>query len=467
MSAQSNQRELLSSRLGFILVAAGCAIGIGNVWKFPYITGMSGGGIFVLIYFAFLLLLGIPVLCMELGVGRASRLSPIKAFKHLEPEGTKWHAQGWVSLVGSYLLMMFYTTVAGWMLHYIYSTAKGTFAGEMPAGYTGEQFNALLNDPSTMCMWMILVVFIGSFSVGYGLIKGVERISKTLMLILLGIMVVLAINSVMLDGGDAGLEFYLVPNVDRMKQIGIFNVIYNAMSHAFFTLSIGVGSMAIFGSYMKKTNTILKEGITIALLDTAVAIVAGLIIFPACFAYNVQPNAGPGLLFVTLPEVFNRMPLGQFWGAMFFIFMSFASLSTVIAVFENIITCCSEQFEWSRKKSALYNFFIISVLSVPCVLGFSEWTWDWLKVFGGTILDVEDFIVSYCILPLGGMVFCLFCTSKKGWGIKGFYEEANTGDGVHFKPWMRGYLTYVLPLIVLTVFVLGICEKFHLLSLFE
>ncbi len=463
MKELPTQRELLSSRLGFVLVAAGCAIGIGNVWKFPYITGMSGGGIFVLIYFIFLLLLGIPVLCMELGVGRASRLSPIKAFKHLEPHGTKWHYQGWVSLIGCYLLMMFYTTVAGWMLHYIFSTAKGTFKGEMKPGYVAEQFNSLLSDPETMCFWMVIVVLIGSFTVGYGLIKGVERISKTLMLILLGIMVILAINSMTLEGGTAGLEFYLVPNFDRMKQIGLFNVIYNAMSHAFFTLSIGIGSMAIFGSYMKKNNTILKEGITIALLDTAVAIVAGLIIFPACFAYNVEPGAGPGLLFVTLPEVFNRMPFGQFVGSMFFIFMSFASLSTVVAVFENIITCCSEQFGWTRKRSAFHNFFIITILSVPCALGFSEWTWDWLKIFGGTILDLEDFIVSYCALPLGGMVFCLFCTSKNGWGIKGFYEEANTGDGARFQMWMRGYLTYVLPLIVLAVFILGICDKFGLI----
>lgn len=463
MKELPTQRELLSSRLGFILVAAGCAIGIGNVWKFPYITGMSGGGIFVLIYFVFLLLLGIPVLCMELGLGRASRLSPIKAFKSLEPDGTKWHYQGWVSLIGCYLLMMFYTTVAGWMLHYIFTTAKGTFSGEMPAGFVGQQFDNLLNDPSTMCMWMVIVVLIGSFTVGYGLIKGVERVSKTLMLILLGIMVILAINSMMLNGGNAGLEFYLVPNFERMQKVGIFNVIYNAMSHAFFTLSIGIGSMAIFGSYMKKTNTILKEGVTIALLDTAVALVAGLIIFPACFAYNVEPSAGPGLLFVTLPEVFNRMPFGQLVGSIFFIFMSFASLSTVIAVFENIITCCSEQFDWTRKKSAFYNFFIITILSVPCALGFSEWTWDWLGIFGGTILDLEDFIVSYCLLPLGGVVFCLFCTSRYGWGLKGFFEEANTGDGVRFQWWMRGYLTYVLPLIVFAVFVLGICDKFGLL----
>lgn len=457
---ENTQRELLSSRLGFILVAAGCAIGIGNVWKFPYITGMSGGGIFVLIYFIFLLLLGIPVLCMELGVGRASRLSPIKAFKKLEPTGSQWHLQGWVSLIGCYMLMMFYTTVAGWMMQYIFSTAQGTFTGEMAEGFVAGQFDALLNDPKTMAMWMIIVVLLGSFTVGYGLIKGVERISKVLMLILLGLMVVLAINSILLDGGMAGLEFYLVPNLDRMKEVGIANVIYNALSHAFFTLSIGIGSMAIFGSYMSKKNTILREGLMIAVLDTGVALVAGLIIFPACFAYHVEPSAGPGLLFVTLPEVFNRMPWGQFWGAMFFVFMSFASLSTVFAVFENIITCCSEQFGWSRKRSSFYNFFIISLLSLPCVLGFNEWSWDWLKVFGGTILDLEDFIVSYCLLPLGGMVFCLFCTSRYGWGLKGFYEEANTGEGARFQKWMAAYLTYVLPLIVLSVFILGICDKF-------
>lgn len=457
---ENTQRELLSSRLGFILVAAGCAIGIGNVWKFPYITGMSGGGIFVLIYFIFLLLLGIPVLCMELGVGRASRLSPIKAFKKLEPTGSQWHLQGWVSLIGCYMLMMFYTTVAGWMMQYIFSTAQGTFSGEMEKGFVAGQFSALLNDPKTMAMWMIIVVLLGSFTVGYGLIKGVERISKVLMLILLGLMVVLAINSILLDGGMAGLEFYLVPNLDRMKEVGIANVIYNALSHAFFTLSIGIGSMAIFGSYMSKKNTILREGLMIAVLDTGVALVAGLIIFPACFAYHVEPSAGPGLLFVTLPEVFNRMPWGQFWGAMFFVFMSFASLSTVFAVFENIITCCSEQFGWSRKRSSFYNFFIISIMSLPCVLGFSEWSWDWLKVFGGTILDLEDFIVSYCLLPLGGMVFCLFCTSRYGWGLKGFYEEANTGEGARFQKWMAAYLTYVLPLIVLSVFILGICDKF-------
>lgn len=462
MKEHPSQRELLSSRLGFILVAAGCAIGIGNVWKFPYITGMSGGGIFVLIYFVFLLLLGIPVLCMELGVGRASRLSPIKAFKALEPKGSKWHIQGWVSLVGSCMLMMFYTTVAGWMLHYIFSTAKGTFTGDMPQGFVAGQFDALLSDPVTMAIWMVIVVLIGSVTVGCGLIKGVERVSKVLMLILLGLMVVLAINSIMLEGGMAGLEFYLVPDFGRMKEIGIANVIYNAMSHAFFTLSVGIGSMAIFGSYMSKKNTILREGMMIAVLDTGVALVAGLIIFPACFAYNVEPSAGPGLLFVTLPEVFNRMPFGQCWGAMFFIFMSFASLSTVFAVFENVITCCSEQFGWTRKQSSFYNFFIISILSVPCVLGFSTWSWDWLGAFGGTILDLEDFIVSYCLLPLGGMVFCLFCTSRYGWGLKGFYDEANTGEGARFQRWMGAYLTYVLPFIVLAVFVLGICDKFDL-----
>lgn len=460
MKEESNSREQLSSRLGFILVAAGCAIGIGNVWKFPYITGMNGGGMFVLIYFIFLLLLGIPVLCMELSLGRASRLSPIKAYKHLGPSGSKWHIQGWVSLVGCYMLMMFYTTVAGWMLHYIFATINGAFVGEMAPGYVVGRFNALLNDPSTMCGWMLLVVLIGSVTVGYGLIKGVERVSKVLMLILLGIMVVLAVNSMLLDGAGAGLDFYLVPDFERLRQVGPFNVIYNAMSHAFFTLSIGIGSMAIFGSYMSHKNTILKEGLTIAVLDTSVALVAGLIIFPACFAYHVEPGAGPGLLFVTLPEVFNRMPMGQFWGAMFFVFMSFASLSTVFAVFENIITCCSEQFGWSRKRSSFYNFFIIALLSVPCVLGFSEWSWGWLAPLGGTILDLEDFIVSYCLLPLGGMVLCLFCTRRYGWGIKGFFDEANKGEGVRFQPWMRAYLTYVWPLIILAVFVLGICDKF-------
>lgn len=464
MDKNNSQREMLSSRLGFILIAAGCAIGIGNVWKFPYITGMSGGGFFVLLYFVFLFLLGIPVLSMELSVGRASRLSPIKAFKALEPAGTKWYLQGWVSLIGCYLLMMFYTTVAGWMLYYVYITANGVFAGEMPEGYVAEQFDMLLSEPLTMGIMMLLVVFSGCLTVGVGLIKGLERVSKTLMLVLLGIIVVLAINSVMLPGAEAGLEFYLKPYFERMKEIGVLNVTYNAMSQAFFTLSIGIGSMAIFGSYMTKNNSLLRESATIALLDTFVAVVSGLIIFPSCFAFGVSPSAGPGLLFVTLPEVFNHMPMGQFWGTLFFVFMSFASLSTVFAVFENIITCCSEQFGWTRVRSACYNFFLISLLSVPCVMGFSQWSWSWLAPFGGTILDLEDFVVSYCALPLGGMVFCMFCMRRSGWGWRNFYAEANTGEGLKLKPWMRGYLTYVLPLIVLAVFVLGICDKFKLVE---
>lgn len=458
------EREQLSSRLGFILLAAGCAIGIGNVWKFPYVTGNSGGGIFVLLYFVFLILLGIPALCAELAVGRGSKKSPIKAFTELEPKGTKWHWHGWISLLGSYMLMMFYTAVAGWMLHYIYLTATDTFTNGMTSKEIGEVFSGMLDNPLLMSGWMIFVVLAGCATCAAGVVKGLEKITKNLMLVLLCLMVIVAINSMFLPGAGDGLEFYLKPDLGKLQEVGMVKVVYSAMSQAFFTLSIGLGCMAIFGSYMDKKHTLISEATQIAVLDTVVALISGLIIFSSCFAYGVEPTAGPGLLFVALPQVFQNMPLGNFWGALFFLFMSFASLSTVFAVFENIIACCQEQFGISRKKSAFINFFIITLISLPCVLGFSVWKWDWLSVFGGTILDFEDFIVSNCALPLGCLVFVLFCMSKKGWGWKGFFGEANTGKGWKFSPWMRGYLTYVLPLIILTVFVMGILEKFGIVE---
>ncbi|MCF0202845.1 MAG: sodium-dependent transporter [Bacteroidaceae bacterium] len=458
------QRETLSSRLGFIMLAAASAIGIGNIWKFPYITGISGGGFFVLLYICFLFLLGIPIVSMELGVGRGSGCSPIKAFTKLEPKGTKWHYQGWVSLIGSYLLMMFYTVVSGWMLHYSAAAIVGKFTGDLADGQIAAVFDNMLGNPMLTSGWMVCVVLLGCMTCGVGLVKGLEKVTKKMMILLLASMFILAANSLTLPGTAEGLRFYLVPDWERMQAVGVFNVLYNAMSQAFFTLSIGIGAMAIFGSYMNRERTLLTESTIIAALDTLVALVAGLIIFPACFTYNVEPTAGPGLLFISLPEVFNRMPMGQWWGALFFIFMSFASLSTVFAVFENIIACCSEQFGWSRQRSAAINFFIITFGSIPCVLGFNSWKWEWLSAFGGTILDLEDFIVSYIALPLGGLVYALFCVLRGGWGWEAFSKEANTGKGIRYAPWMQTYLTYILPLIILAVFIFGLCQKFHILS---
>lgn len=453
------EREKLKSRLGFILISAGCAIGIGNVWKFPYMAGQGGGGAFVLFYIIFLVIMGLPIMTMEFAVGRASQKSPVKAYYALEKPGQKWHIHGYITLIGCYLLMMFYTTVTGWMLHYFYLTASGKFTG-LDADAIAGVFDAMLGQPLVMGGWMLLVVIIGILICSRGLQNGLEKITKVMMISLLGIMVILAINSFTLDGAREGLRFYLIPDFGRMKDVGIISTIAGAMNQAFFTLSLGIGAMAIFGSYIDKKRSLLGESLNIALLDTFVAITAGLIIFPACFTFNVDQTSGPNLIFITLPNIFNNIPLGRLWGSLFFIFMSFAAFSTILAVFENIISCGMELTGWSRKKSSAVNAVLIAVLSLPCVLGYNVLSWDGFAVFGGAVLDFEDFLVSNILLPLGSLVYLLFCVTRYGWGWDNFKEEANTGKGLKIQNWMRPYITFILPLIVLSIFAFSLYDKF-------
>ena len=453
------EREKLGSRLGFILLSAGCAIGIGNVWKFPYMVGQYGGGIFVLVYLIFLVIMGVPVMTMEFAVGRAGQSSPAKYYKVLAPNDKKWQAHGYASVVGNYLLMMFYTTVAGWMLRYFVDTAAGKFTGLDNAGVEAH-FGNMLADPVSLIIYMGIVVVVGFLVCSFSLQKGLERVTKYMMLALLAIMVVLAINSVFMDGGAEGLKFYLIPDVNRMLEAGIGNVIVGAMTQAFFTLSLGIGSMAIFGSYLKKDRALMGESVNVAVLDTFVAFTSGLIIFPACSAFGVEAGSGPSLIFITLPNIFNNIPLGRLWGALFFVFLSFAALSTVFAVFENILACTMDMFGWSRKKSSLINGIAMFILSLPCVLGFNVLSNITPFGAGSGIMDLEDFIVSNILLPLGSLVFVLFCTSRYGWGWKKFTEEANTGKGLKVANWMRGYMTFVLPIIVFILFAFGIYNFF-------
>lgn len=448
-------RERLGSRLGFILLSAGCAIGIGNVWKFPYMTGQYGGGAFVLIYLFFLAILGIPVMTMEFAMGRASQKSPVRLYQQLEPAGSKWHIHGYIAMAGNYLLMMFYTTVAGWMLQYFVSTASGKFVGA-DAAQVADIFVGMLADLVSMTVYMGIVVLLGFGVCSIGLKNGLERITKVMMLVLLAIMIVLAVNSILMDGGSEGLKFYLLPDFSRMQEIGVANVIVGAMNQAFFTLSLGIGAMAIFGSYIGKERALMGEAVNVAVLDTFVAIASGLIIFPACFAYGVQPDSGPQLIFITLPNIFNHIPLGRLWGSLFFVFMFFAALSTVLAVFENIISCNIDLFGWSRKKTCLINAVLMFVLSLPCVLGFNVLSGIQPLGDGSTFMDLEDFIVSNLLLPLGSLVFILFCVTRYGWGWSKFMAEANEGRGLKVANWMRGFMTFVLPIIVLAIFIIGI-----------
>lgn len=454
------ERERLGSRLGFILLSAGCAIGIGNVWKFPYIAGQYGGGIFVLIYLFFLLILGIPVMTMEFSLGRASQKSPARLYQQLAPKGSKWHFHGYLSVIGLYLLMMFYTTVTGWMLRYFFAMSNGSFEG-LDATGVGNYFNNMLQDGSSMVIFMLIVVAVGFLVCSFGLKDGLERITKFMMIALLLIMLVLAVNSIFMSGGEEGLAFYLIPDFQKMADAGIINVIVAAMNQAFFTLSLGIGAMAIFGSYIGKERALMGEAVNVALLDTFVAFVSGLIIFPACFANGVQPDSGPSLIFITLPNIFNNMALGRLWGSLFFVFMSFASLSTIFAVFEGIIASTMDITGWSRKKTCLFNGIMLFILSLPCALGFN--LLNGIQPFGdgSTIMDLEDFLVSNMILPIGSLIFVLFCVSKKGWGWKQFVDEANTGKGLKIKNYMRSYMTYVLPIIVTIVFVLGLYNFFY------
>ncbi len=456
------KRERLGSRLGFILLSAGCAIGIGNVWKFPYICGEYGGGMFVLIYLLFLLFMGVPAMTMEFAVGRAAQKSPAKIYNQLEKPGQKWHWHSYLAIAGNYLLMMFYTIVAGWMLKYCVLTAKGSFAG-LTSQQIAEKHSSILADPISMIVYTFIVIIIGFLICSGGVQKSLERITKYMMIALLVIMVVLAINSIFLPGGKEGLSFYLVPDISKMQKAGIFNVIVAAMNQAFFTLSIGIGSMAIFGSYLGKERSLLGESVNIAFLDTFVAISSGLIIFPACYAYNVPVDSGPNLIFVTLPNVFNNIPGGQFWGTMFFVFMSFAALSTVFAVFENIISCTMDITGRSRKRSCFINCIAMFVLSLPCILGFNVLSGFQPFGAGSNIMDLEDFIVSNLMLPIGALIFIFFCVTRYGWGWKSFTEEANQGKGLKIAGWMRGYMTFVLPIIVLALLVIGIISKFNII----
>ena len=447
------KRESFKSRLGFLLIAAGCAIGIGNVWRFPYIAGNYGGGVFVLFYLIFLVILAVPVLTRELAIGRASRKSTVSAYNELEKPGQKWHIHGGFALAGNYLLMMFYTTVAGWMLSYMVKFIKNDFAGLDTAG-VGQVFNDLLANPVEMGAWALFTVIFGFFICSRGLQKGLERISKGMMVALLLLIVVLAIRSMTLKGASEGLEFYLKPDFGKMKEYGVLNTLVAAMNQSFFTMSLGIGAMLIFGSYMSKDHTLLGEAGRIAVLDTFVAFTSGLIIFPACFAFGVNPDQGPSLIFVTLPNVFNAMGGGRFWGALFFLFMAFASLSPVLAVFENIIACFMDKWNMSRGKACLINGILIAILSMPCVLGFNVWS-DF-TIAGKNILDMEDFAVSNILLPVGSLVYLLFCVSRVGWGFKNYQSEANTGTGAKIPNWIRGYVTFVLPVIIAVILILGL-----------
>ena len=453
-------REKFASRLGFILISAGCAIGLGNVWRFPYITGQYGGAAFVLLYLVFLVILGLPVMVMEFAVGRASQKSCAKSFDLLEPKGTKWHWYKWMGFGGCYLLMMFYTTVGGWMISYVVKSATGTFTG-MDTEAVGGVFNSMLANPSELVGWMLVTIMLGFLVCSMGLQKGVERITKVMMSCLFLIMIVLCARSVTLDGAVEGLKFYLIPDFSKMFENGwstFGEAVYAAMGQSFFTLSLGISAMAIFGSYIGKDRSLMGEALNIGILDTMVALMAGLIIFPACFAFGVNPGEGPGLVFVTLPSVFNQMWGGAFWGSLFFLFMSFAALSTVIAVFENLISFCMDNWGWDRKKAVVVNGLAVTVLSLPCALGYNAWA-GFTAPGIGDIQTLEDFIVSNNILPLGSVIYLLFCVCKRGWGWDNFIREADAGTGVKFPKWARLYLKYVLPLMILIIFIMGYVPK--------
>lgn len=455
------EREKFSSRLGFMLVSAGCAVGLGNVWKFPYICGQYGGAAFIVIYLGFLAVLGLPILVCEFAVGRGSGQGMGTAFERLEKKGTYWHHLKWISILGSYLLMMFYTMVGGWMLSYAWKMISGGLSG-LSADAVAETFNDMLGSFPQMTGWMILTVFLAFAVCGMGLEKGIEKITKVMMSILILLMVVLAAHSLVLPDAAVGVKFYLVPDFGLVKEYGIGTVVYAAMSHAFFTLSVGIGAMEIFGSYLKKDRRLLGEAAGILALDTFVALMAGFIIIPACFSYGISPDAGPSLLFITLPNVFNHMAGGRIWGSAFFVFMSFAALSTIIAVFENILSFYMDMGGWERRKAVRFNVVLIILLSLPAVLGYNVLSSIQLMGEGSTIMDVEDFLVSYNLLPLGSMVFVLFCVKKNGWGFPGFLEEVNTGGGRKFpgNALLRLYMTYILPLIIIVVYLKGYYDTF-------
>ena len=453
------ERETLASRLGFILLSAGCAIGLGNVWRFPYITGQYGGAAFVLIYLVFLVIIGLPVMVMEFSLGRASGKNISLALRKLEPEGTKWHLYGPVAIAGNYLLMMFYTTITGWLLYYFASSLTGTLHGLDPAS-SAVFFSDLQARPWIQIAWMAAAIAAGFLICLGGLRNSVEKASKFMMICLLAILIILAVNSCLLPGAKEGLSFYLVPDAGRAMEAGLSEVIFAAMSQAFFTLSIGMGGMTIFGSYIGKEQSLTGESIRIIALDTFVAITAGLIIFPACFSYGITPGSGPGLLFVTLPSIFSNMEGGRIWGSLFFLFMTFAAMTTLIAVFENIIAYWMDNHGWSRKKAVAVNLPLMILLSIPCVLGYNVLSSFQPFGEGTAVLDLEDFLISSTIMPLGSLLFVVFCAHKSGWGWKSFIGEADTGKGMKFPSWLRVYVKWILPVIIGVIFIKGYWDIF-------
>lgn len=449
------QRESFRSRLGFLLVSAGCAIGIGNVWRFPYVTGENGGGFFVLIYLICLLVMGVPVLTMELAVGRAGKSSAVLAYKNLEVPGKKWHIHGWFCLIGCVVLMMYYTTVTGWMIDYFVKFLTGSFHPGMDAATVSGEFGVMLSKPGEMAMWTEIVVVVGFLICSLGLQNGLERVSKIMMLALLALIMVLAIHSLTLPGAGEGMKFYLLPSMESIREVGLGAIITAAMNQSFFTLSLGIAAMEIFGSYMPEDRSLPGEAVRICALDTFVALMAGTIIFPACFSFGIETGNGPSLIFQTLPNVFVNMAGGRFWGALFFLFMIFASLSTVLAVFENIIAICMDTFGWSRTKASVINGLLLLVLSLPCVFGYNIWS-DLHIIGGRDVLDSEDFIVSSLLLPIGSLVYLLFCVSKWGWGFDKYLAEANRGKGLKISPKLKPYFQWILPILILIILVQGL-----------
>ena len=453
------KREKFGSRLGFILVSAGCAIGIGNVWKFPYLCGQMGGAAFILIYLVFLLIMGVPVMICEFSIGRGSHFSVAAAFEKLEPEGTRWHISKWIGVLGSYLLMMFYTSVGGWMMYYCFRSIRGDFVGNS-AEEVGAKFTKMLADAPNMAFWTTLICVIGFTICWFGIQNGIEKVSKVMMSVLMILMIILAVHSIFLKGAGAGIRFYLIPDFKKMAEIGIGNVIFGAMSQAFFTLSIGIGAMMIFGSYLERNRSLAGEALSITGLDTFVALMAGFIIIPACFAFGIEPGAGPSLIFITIPNIFAQLPGGQLWGALFFLFLTFAAFTTLVAVFENIISFDMDLFHWSRKKSVIVSAILIIVLSMPCVFGFNILSGIQPLGEGSTIMDLEDFIVSNNFLPLGSLGYLLFCTRENGWGWENFLKEANTGEGIGFPKGLKSYVGYIIPLLIIIIYLKGYYDKF-------
>ncbi len=452
-------RESLGSRLGFILLSAGCAIGIGNVWRFPYVAGQYGGGFFVCIYILFLLILGVPVLTMEYAVGRHSRQSILPAFTRLEKPGTKWHLWSYVAMAGNYVLLFFYSVIAGWILYYAFNMATGRFDGAS-SQEIADTFTGMMASPGILITCMLIVVAITAIVCSIGLQNSVESITKFMMIALLVIMVVLGIRSLTLPGASEGLSFYLKPNADNIKNAGVAQVIYAALNQSFFTLSIGMGGMEIYGSYIDKKRTLAGEALIVTGLDTAVAIISGLIIFPACFAYGIAPDQGPRLIFMVLPEVFANMAGGRIWGTLFFVFLFFAALSTMIGVFENDQAFLIDLKEMKRRKAGIINGIVIAVMSIPCALGFNLWSSFQPLRAGNSVMDLEDFFVSNICLPVGSLIFCLFCTQKFGWGFDAYLEEANTGTGVRIPRGFKIYFKYILPLLIGFLAIYGIVSYF-------